>query len=108
MRRFCIRPDQQKLLQLPGRTVVAIATRVRVSQVETFRPSYINALLIQSRGDDTGPMCISCRTQHLRGIGPGPFPICIRLPDYFGGCCGNCKWRDYGSRCSLYGKEHGK
>ncbi|KAI1159087.1 hypothetical protein F5B18DRAFT_638134 [Nemania serpens] len=30
-----------------------------------------------------------------------PFPTCVRLPGHFGGCCGNCKWRDHAARCSV-------
>ena len=35
-------------------------------------------------------------------IGPGlrPFPECRRAIGHFGGCCGNCKWRDHAARCS--------
>ena len=25
----------------------------------------------------------------------------MRTVGYFGGCCGNCKWKDWGARCSL-------
>jgi hypothetical protein len=32
--------------------------------------------------------------------GKGVFKLCISLKDEFGGVCGNCKWRDYGSWCS--------
>lgn len=30
-----------------------------------------------------------------------PFPVCISLPGHFGGSCGNCKWQDHASRCSI-------
>ncbi|EDN10720.1 predicted protein [Histoplasma mississippiense (nom. inval.)] len=67
-------------------------------QVRSHRPSYINAILIQSRGRTEPHACLACRSAH-----PGlqPFPECRRLPGHFGGACGNCKWRDHAIRCSV-------
>ncbi|KAL2131759.1 hypothetical protein VTI74DRAFT_4634 [Chaetomium olivicolor] len=45
-----------------------------------LRPSYLNVVLIQSRG----------RPRPERRQAPG-----------FDGCCANCKWRDHSARCSL-------
>jgi hypothetical protein len=30
------------------------------------------------------------------------FPSCRRAAGHFGGYCANCKWRDWGSRCTFY------
>jgi hypothetical protein len=62
-------------------------------------PRYINAILIQSRrasrtGDDA---CFQCHTNPDRG----PFPECRSIDGHFGGCYGNCKWRDHAARCTL-------
>lgn len=88
---------------LPGRNVIAVRGRIIPAQVQTARPSYINALLIQSRGVFVRVPCTACARQmdsHIRGWAQ-PFPVCVRLYGHFGGCCGNCKWRDHGSRCSV-------
>ncbi|EDN03974.1 predicted protein [Histoplasma mississippiense (nom. inval.)] len=67
-------------------------------QVRSHRPSYINAIFIQSRGGTEPHACLACRSAH-----PGlrPSPECRRLPGHFGGACGNCKWRDHAIRCSV-------
>lgn len=70
------------------------AGRVDPSKVRT-RPGYLNAILIQSRGR-TGRTCTHCRDNPNRG----PFIDCRRVPGYFDGACGNCKWRDHAARCS--------
>jgi hypothetical protein len=72
------------------------------------RPSYINAVLIQSRGIFVGAPCSACASQMRLSIHgwAKPFPVCVRLPGHFGGCCGNCKWRDHAARCSKR-DEHG-
>jgi hypothetical protein len=86
---------QNQLLSLPGSNVEFNLGRITTAQILQFRPSYINAILIQSRGSDVVRPCTYCEHR-----GPSPFPYCRQLPD-FDGCCGNCKWRDHASRCSL-------
>ncbi|KAL4958604.1 DUF3716 domain-containing protein [Aspergillus stella-maris] len=61
------------------------------------RDSYINALLIQSRGQYLEVPCTTC--QNVRG--QLAFPECRHVPGAFGGACGNCKWPDHGLRCSV-------
>lgn len=77
----------------PQKDVLIAKGRVTLQQVNTGRPSYINALLIQSRGIEVPGGCTNSRS--------GVFASCVRLPGYFGGCCGNCKWKDHGARCSV-------
>jgi hypothetical protein len=96
---FCHSQVQRAALTLPGRDVAFVRGRITGNQVLSQRPGYINAILIQSRGvarvgDDS---CFQCRTNCDRG----PFPECRSLNGHFGGCCGNCKWRDYAARCTL-------
>jgi Protein of unknown function (DUF3716) len=64
------------------------------------RPSYINAIFIQSRGVVQDPPCAPCAA-----VRPGlrSFPECRRTPRYSGGCNGNCKCRHYCSRCTAQG-----
>jgi Protein of unknown function (DUF3716) len=67
------------------------------AQMGSHRASYINAILIQSRGVARNPPCGACAADR-----PGlrPFPECRRIQGHFGGCCGNCKWRDHAARCT--------
>jgi Protein of unknown function (DUF3716) len=84
-------------LALPGQDVLFVRGSMNEHQVLSHRPSYINAILIQSRGRTEVQACLACRT----GPGLRPFPECRRLLGHFGGACGNCKWRDHASRCSV-------
>lgn len=87
---------QWAIFNLPGRHVPFVRGRITEAQVRTARHSYINAILIQSRGVLTAPPCAAC----LRPNGLRPFPRCVHAPGHFGSCCGNCKWRDHAARCS--------
>lgn len=75
--------------------VEAYAGRVDAAKVKT-RPSYLNGVLIQSRGH-TGMTCFACS----RTPGRGPFTDCRRVQGHFDGACGNCKWRDHAARCTV-------
>ncbi len=81
------------VLALPGQDIRYKLNRITPEQVRDHRVSYINALLIQSRGVLMNPSCTRCR----RGL--GPFPECRRVQGHFGGCCGNCKWPDLAAQC---------
>ncbi|KAE8334105.1 hypothetical protein BDV24DRAFT_170591 [Aspergillus arachidicola] len=61
------------------------------------RPSYVNTLLIQSRGHRLAEPCTRCR----RGQGRLLFPECRQVPGAFGGACANCKWPDKASQCPV-------
>ena len=91
-------PQGRAVLALPGQDVVFVRGAITPNQVASHRPSYINAILIQSRGNVVLNPCTACQ-----GLCPGlrPFPECRRLPGHFGGCCGNCKWRDHALKCSV-------
>ena len=91
-------PQGRAVLALPGQDVVFVRGAITPNQVASHRPSYINAILIQSRGNVVLNPCTACQ-----GPRPGfrPFPECRRVPGHFGGCCGNCKWRDHASKCSV-------
>lgn len=89
----CHNNQQRAVLALPGQNVPFVRGAILPTQVGTHRPSYINAMLIQSRGVVSGP-CDRCQ-RSLR-----PFLECRRVPGRFGGCCGNCKWPDQAARCT--------
>ena len=94
---YCHSPQTQRILALPGVNVEFVRGMIRVDQIGSHRPSYINAILIQSRGTEAIPPCEHCLADRDR-----PFPSCRRTAGHFGGCCANCKWRDWGSRCTYY------
>jgi hypothetical protein len=94
---FCHSPMAQRLLARPGVDVEFILDMIRADQIGTHRPSYVNAILIQSRGIVTPAPCDHCVSDRRK-----PFPSCRRAAGHFGGCCANCKWRDWGSRCTFY------
>jgi hypothetical protein len=93
--RMCTTPMQHALLAERGRPIWHVRGNINGQQIVSQRPSYINALLIQSRGNPLVRVCDACADRCK------PFPQCIRIPGYFGGCCGNCKWRDHASRCTV-------
>lgn len=87
----------RSLLSRPGEDVPVLQNSISARQIQQHRPSYINALLIQSRGVGLAQPCTNCR--FLRGL--RPFPECRHLPGAFGGACANCKWPDQASQCSV-------
>lgn len=64
--------------------------------LDTEAPSYINAMLVQSRGALSTVPCDLC----VR-LGSNPFVDCVRSPGDFRGACGNCKWRAKTVQCSV-------
>lgn len=90
---------QWALLGQPGQDVLIIRGSIRGYQLAMHRPSYVNSLLIASRGYEVRQPCSTCC--HARSSVPRPFPICVRVPGHFGGCCANCKWRDWADRCTV-------
>jgi hypothetical protein len=91
-------PQGRAVLRLPGQDVFYLRGTISARQLlGMHRPSYVNAVLIQSRGMAHHRPCSACRG----GAGFRPFPECRHLPGHFGGACGNCKWRDHASRCSV-------
>ena len=87
----------RRLLAQPGAPVSFVRGSIRADQIQQHRPSYINALLIQSRGRSLAQPCIGCRIHQ----GMRPFTECRHVPGAFGGSCANCKWHDRASRCSV-------
>jgi hypothetical protein len=92
--------DKQKALEAKRSVDVnAFKNQIDPSKV-AVRPSYLNGVLIQSRGR-TGMTCTACTQNPDRG----PFTDCRRAAGHFDGACGNCKWRDHAARCSVRNPE---
>ena len=91
------------VLALTGQDVDFVLGAIQPQQIGQHRPSYINAILIQSRGQAASAACTQCRG----GPGLRPFPKCRSVRGHFGGACANCKWRDHGLRCSLHRESPG-
>lgn len=85
---------QRAVFVMPGLNVPYVAGAITPNQIMSHRPSYINALLIQSRGTPSATPCTECSRR-----GSGPFLACVKLHGHFGGACGSCKWRDHAVRC---------
>lgn len=94
----CHAPVQLAALALPGEDVLAYASliEVRKNQLATGRPSYVNGVLIQSRGELCVPACERCTK-----AGSKPFLECRRLKGYWNGACGNCKYVDGARTCTV-------
>ena len=98
---FVHSPQRRAVLALPGQDVEIVRGNVRPDQIASHRPSYINAILIQSRGQAVADGC-GC----LSSIRPA-FPECRRIARHFDGACANCKWKDHAARCSVRGDGGG-
>ena len=92
---YCVNAKQRALWARPGGDIDAFRGKVDANKVRV-RPSYLNAVLIQSRGS-AGMTCDACTERPDRG----PFTDCRRVRGHFDGACGNCKWRDHAARCSV-------
>ena len=105
---FVRSPMGRNLLALPGQNVLIHPTVVTAARIATNRPSYINAVLIQSRGAPpiaapprAAAGCTACSTLRTPAGDRKAFPECRHMPGHFGGGCGNCKWQDHAARCSV-------
>jgi len=79
---------------MPSYDIIAVSKLTpTMAQIESGRPSYINAVLIQSRGVENTTACTSCR----RAV--RPFDSCVSLEGFWEDCCGNCKWRERNNQC---------
>jgi len=93
---------QRTIFKLPSRELIEFVQGwITARHIASRRPSYINGLLIHSRGDDAPVSCQQC-TERRAKYALGPFLSCRVLPGYFHNSCSNCKWFDNTSLCSLY------
>ena len=93
---------QRTIFKLPSRELIEFVQGwITARHIASRRPSYINGLLIHSRGDDAPVSCQQCAERRAK-YALGPFLNCRVLPGYFHNSCSNCKWFDNTSLCSLY------
>ena len=91
----------QQLLARPGAPVPFVRGSISTQQIKQHRPSYINALLIQSRGIALAQPCMNCRSRQAMY----PFTECRHVPGAFSGACGNCKWPGHARQCSVQDEQ---
>ncbi|KAK3372750.1 hypothetical protein B0T24DRAFT_241827 [Lasiosphaeria ovina] len=97
-----VHDTQRAVFRLPSReSIYFVQNWITARHIASQRPSYVNGLLIHSRGSDAPISCSQCaerRNKHALG----PFLTCRTLPGYYHSSCSNCKWFDNTSVCSLY------
>jgi len=106
--------QQNRVVSFAAANVEYFSGKLNSYQLKTHRPSYVNAVLIQTRGIVNASPCSMCSllicrtTTNQRILGEcrghpyrGPFLECVSLPYDWSVCCGNCKFRDWAKRCSL-------
>jgi hypothetical protein len=106
--------QQQRVVSFPAANVEYFSGKLNSYQLKTHRPSYVNAVLIQTRGVANANPCsmyslLICRTTTNDRIPAecrdhayrGPFLECVSLPYDWSVCCGNCKFKDWAAKCSL-------
>ncbi|OIW25780.1 hypothetical protein CONLIGDRAFT_504162 [Coniochaeta ligniaria NRRL 30616] len=99
---FLTRDTQQLIYKLPSREFIYFVQGwITSRQVASQRPSYVNGLLIHSRGQDSPTSCDQCAEKRGKNA-LGPFLTCRTLQGAFHNSCSNCKWFDTTSACSLY------
>ena len=80
---------------MPSYDIIAISKATpTMDQMEKNRQSYVNGILIQSRGIENPTPCTVC-SSYAR-----PFDKCISIPGKWNNCCGNCKWREKANGCT--------
>ena len=97
-------PQSQALLaQQPGGNVVFAQSSIKPGHIDSHRQSYINAILIQSRGTVLKRACSQCSNRTASGhrrVAIQRFFDCRVVKGHFRGCCANCKWSDSANKCS--------
>ncbi|KAJ0418236.1 hypothetical protein BJY00DRAFT_315129 [Aspergillus carlsbadensis] len=93
----CKGPKQKDVWRYPCYEFVMREGALSEEQILTGRPSYINALLIASRGTQ---MAVPC-TRNRRRI----FRDSIRIPGIWLGACAGCKWLDRAKVCGFNYEE---
>ncbi|KAK4455085.1 hypothetical protein QBC34DRAFT_465038 [Podospora aff. communis PSN243] len=97
-----VHDTQRQIFRLPCREVIYFVQGwITARHIASQRPSYVNGLLIHSRGQDAPLSCAQC-TERRNKNALGPFLTCRVLPGSYHNSCSNCKWFDNTSACSLY------
>ena len=83
LREVCHTAEQREVWRFPSYEFTVREGSIRVAQIRSARPSYVNALLIASRGVPQRRLC---------GRNNGMvFADHVRLPGFWGGACAGCK-----------------
>jgi hypothetical protein len=99
---FLTRDPQREIHRLPSREYIYFVQGwITPRQIASQRASYVNGLLIHSRGEDSVMSCDQCAEKRSKNA-LGPFLTCRVLKGMFHGSCSNCKWFDTTAACSLY------
>ncbi|KAK3997039.1 hypothetical protein QBC44DRAFT_280447 [Cladorrhinum sp. PSN332] len=97
-----VHETQKDVFKMPSREVIYFVSGwITARHIASRRPSYVNGLLIHSRGNDATNQCVQCVDRRNKNA-LGPFPSCRTLPGKYGDSCSNCKWFDNTSSCSWY------
>ncbi|KAL2174356.1 uncharacterized protein P884DRAFT_263970 [Thermothelomyces heterothallicus CBS 202.75] len=97
-----VHETQRNIFRMPSReTILFVQGWITAKHIASQRPSYVNGLLIHSRGQDAAVSCVQCAEKRAKGS-LGPFLSCRVLPGSYHNSCSNCKWFDNTSACSLY------
>lgn len=73
-------------------TCHAQESAIQAHQIERARPSYVQALIIASRGDPRNPECEKCICER------DPFMRCY-VDNFRGDACVNCVWSNNSAQC---------
>ncbi|KAM7201244.1 hypothetical protein V8F20_004990 [Naviculisporaceae sp. PSN 640] len=94
--------SQRTIYRMPSREIIYyVQGWITARHIASQRPSYLNGLLIHSRGQDSPTSCNQCVERRGKNA-LGPFLTCRVLQGVFHNSCSNCKWFDNTSACSLY------
>ncbi|KAK4251602.1 hypothetical protein C7999DRAFT_27674 [Corynascus novoguineensis] len=97
-----VHETQRHIFRMPSReTIFYVQGWITAKHIASQRPSYVNGLLIHSRGQDAAVACAQCAEKRAKEA-LGPFLSCRVLPGSYHNSCSNCKWFDNTSSCSLY------
>lgn len=97
-----VHDTQRAIFRKPSReTIYFVQGWITARHIASQRPSYVNGLLIHSRGEDASDSCVQCAERRAKNA-LGPFLTCRTLPGSYHNSCSNCKWFDNTSVCSLY------
>jgi hypothetical protein len=97
-----VHDTQRAIFGLPSREFIHyVQGWITPKHIASQRPSYINGLLIHSRGQDAAVSCVQCAAKRAKHA-LGPFVTCRVLPGSYHNSCSNCKWFDNTASCSLY------
>ncbi|KAK3943592.1 hypothetical protein QBC46DRAFT_35548 [Diplogelasinospora grovesii] len=97
-----VHDTQRYIFRMPSREIIYFVQGwITARHIASQRPSYVNGLLIHSRGEDSAYSCTNCVERRAKNA-IGPFLTCRILPGSYHNSCSNCKWFDNTSACSLY------